>query len=251
MSKFKIGDKVRFVGDIKKHEQHDNDDVYIGDFIKEYPVMTIEFYKCEVYNVKENPFWSFDEDELELVETKYKVGDKVKVREDLVYGKDYGIEIFVDRMGKYKGKITEIENIFENGEYTLVDCDYWAFTDEMLEPVLDNPVDNPVDNNIVDNIVDNTVDNTVSYNVEKHKQICEHLTKLYENKNHDYGDSVHDTFMKYGLTSFLVRMEDKLNRARTLNNKQSKVNDEKITDTLMDLANYAIISLIELDKREE
>lgn len=234
MSKFKIGDKVRFIGDIKKHEQYDNADNYLGDFIREYPIMTIETYKCEAYNVKENDFWSFDEDELELVKPKYKVGDKVKVREDLVRGKNYGIETFVDRLEKYKGKITEIENIFENGEYTLVDCDYWAFTDEMLEPVLDN-----------------AVDNAVSYNVEKHKQICEHLTKLYEDKNHDYGDSVHDTFMKYGLTSFLVRMEDKLNKARTLNNKQSKVNDEKITDTLMDLANYAIISLIELNKREE
>lgn len=238
MSKFKIGDKVRFIGDIKKHEQYDNYDNYIVDFINKYNVFTIQYYTGNYYKIKENSFWSFKEDELELVKSKYKVGDKVKVREDLVFGKDYGTEIFVDGMEKYKGKITEIENIFENGEYTLVDCDYWAFTDEMLEPVLDNPVDN-------------TVDNTVSYNVEKHKQICEHLTKLYENKNHDYGDSVHDTFMKYGLTSFLVRMEDKLNRARTLNNKQSKVNDEKITDTLMDLANYAIISLIELDKREE
>lgn len=85
-------------------------------------------------------------------------------------------------------------------------------------------------------------------NVEKHKEICNYLNNLYTKKNHDYGDSVHDTFLKYGLTSFLVRMEDKLNRARTLSQKEALVNDEKIRDTLLDLANYAIISVIELDK---
>lgn len=85
-------------------------------------------------------------------------------------------------------------------------------------------------------------------NIEKHQEICNYLNNLYAKKNHDYGDSVHDTFLKYGLTSFLVRMEDKLNRARTLSTKDALVNDEKIRDTLLDLANYAIISVIELDK---
>ena len=85
-------------------------------------------------------------------------------------------------------------------------------------------------------------------NIEKHKEFCNYLNNLYIEKNHDYGDSVHDTFLKYGLTSFLVRMEDKLNRARTLSQKEALVNDEKITDTLLDLANYAILAVIELDK---
>lgn len=88
-------------------------------------------------------------------------------------------------------------------------------------------------------------------NIEKHKEFCNYLNNLYIEKNHDYGDSVHDTFLKYGLTSFLVRMEDKLNRARTLSQKDALVNDEKITDTLLDLANYAIIAVIELDKLSE
>ena len=88
-------------------------------------------------------------------------------------------------------------------------------------------------------------------NIEKHKEFCDYLNNLYIEKNYDYGDSVHDTFLKYGLTSFLVRMEDKLNRARTLNQKEAMVNDEKITDTLLDLANYAIIAVIELEKSKE
>lgn len=79
-----------------------------------------------------------------------------------------------------------------------------------------------------------------------HKDICDGLNKLYEDKNHDYGDSVHDTYNKYGITSFLVRMEDKLNRARTLTKTDRKVKNEKIEDTLLDLANYAILAVIEL-----
>lgn len=86
--------------------------------------------------------------------------------------------------------------------------------------------------------------------IELHKQICDSLNKLYKDKNHDYGDSVHDTFEKYGLTSFLVRMEDKLNRARTLDRIEGKVKDEKIEDTLLDLANYAILAVIELKYKE-
>ena len=84
-----------------------------------------------------------------------------------------------------------------------------------------------------------------------HSKIIEGLHELYIQKNHDYGDSVHDTYTKYGLVSFLVRMEDKLNRVRTLsksNIKESdiKVQDEKIEDTLLDLANYAILAVMEL-----
>lgn len=90
--------------------------------------------------------------------------------------------------------------------------------------------------------------------IELHQQILNNMHELYIKKNHDYGDSVHDTYEKYGLVSFLVRMEDKLNRVRNLNKdnvkiSDAKVKDEKIEDTLMDLANYAILAIMEL-KRE-
>ena len=80
----------------------------------------------------------------------------------------------------------------------------------------------------------------------KHKEIVLGLNDLYVRKNSDYGDSVHDTYMKYGLTSFLVRLEDKLNRVRTLNQQAARVADEKIEDTLLEMANYAILAVLEL-----
>ena len=88
-------------------------------------------------------------------------------------------------------------------------------------------------------------------NEELHQELLDYIHKLYITKNSDYGDSVHDTYKKYGLTSFFVRMEDKLNRARTLDMKKSQeVVDEKLEDTLLDLANYAILSVIELKRGE-
>lgn len=80
---------------------------------------------------------------------------------------------------------------------------------------------------------------------ELHRVITNDMHKLYLAKNGDYGNSVHDTYMKYGLVSFLVRMEDKMNRLYTLSSKEAKVTDEKIEDTLMDLANYAILAIME------
>lgn len=87
--------------------------------------------------------------------------------------------------------------------------------------------------------------------IQRHQELLNTMHELYVTKNHDYGDSVHDTYLKYGLTSFLVRLEDKLNRARTISQKEQLVKDEKIKDTLLDLANYAILAILELEGEQD
>lgn len=87
--------------------------------------------------------------------------------------------------------------------------------------------------------------------IQLHKELLDYLHNLYVSKNHDYGDSVHNTFERYGLVSFLVRIEDKLNRAATITQKNQWVNDEKIEDTLLDLANYSIMAVMELKLLKE
>ena len=85
--------------------------------------------------------------------------------------------------------------------------------------------------------------------VKVHKELLDNMHDVYVRKNHDYGDSVHETYERYGMTSFLVRMEDKMNRIRTLDEAEDiKVKDEKMEDTLLDLANYAILAIIELKR---
>lgn len=86
--------------------------------------------------------------------------------------------------------------------------------------------------------------------VDKFKEIVEGMLDLYQRKQSDYGDSAGKTFDEWGLVSFLVRMEDKMNRVISLTKKKEnpRVADEKIEDTLIDLANYSIMALIELDR---
>ena len=86
---------------------------------------------------------------------------------------------------------------------------------------------------------------------EKHIKICEELNEIYVNKNNDYGDSFGETFRKLGIISAVTRITDKTNRLQSLCRNQQKVNDESIRDTLMDLANYAIMTIIELDEEKE
>lgn len=48
------------------------------------------------------------------------------------------------------------------------------------------------------------------------------------------------------MTMPCIRLEDKLQRVKNLvRNGSAAVNDESIDDTLLDLANYAIMTLIE------
>lgn len=82
--------------------------------------------------------------------------------------------------------------------------------------------------------------------IELHSCICSSLTALYKRKNHDYGDSFGKSFKEYGMAMPCIRLEDKLNRLKALTrNGNQQVSDESIDDTLMDLANYAIMTLVE------
>ena len=85
-------------------------------------------------------------------------------------------------------------------------------------------------------------------NVLQHKLICEYLNDLYARKNADYGDSFHQTFLEEGWAMPRIRLSDKLNRFKMLSRSgDSLVKDESLRDTLIDLANYAIMSVMELD----
>lgn len=86
-------------------------------------------------------------------------------------------------------------------------------------------------------------------NVLQHKLICEYLNDLYARKNADYGDSFHLAFLEEGWAMPRIRLSDKLNRFKMLSRAwDSKVKDESLRDTLIDLANYAIMSVMELDR---
>lgn len=85
--------------------------------------------------------------------------------------------------------------------------------------------------------------------VLRHKEICNELNVIYSKKNHDYGDSFHLTYLEEGMAMPRIRLGDKFNRFKTLSRKleSQKVRDESIRDTLLDLANYAIMTVLEME----
>lgn len=92
-----------------------------------------------------------------------------------------------------------------------------------------------------------TIKPNIEPKVAQHYAICQKLNKVYKAKNHDYGDSFGDTYKKLGIISAVTRLSDKMNRIMSLAvSHDAQVKDEKIEDTLLDMANYAIMTLIEL-----
>lgn len=85
--------------------------------------------------------------------------------------------------------------------------------------------------------------------IKKHDEICKSLNELYIRKNKDYGDSFGKGFNEYGAVMPAIRLEDKLNRYKSLIKQDALVKDESIIDTLMDLANYSIMTIIELENK--
>jgi hypothetical protein len=83
-------------------------------------------------------------------------------------------------------------------------------------------------------------------NKKEFKAILDQMNDIYIKKNNDYGDSFNKTCDKFGLMAPLIRMTDKLNRFEQLINPltNQRLQDESIEDTLIDLANYAILTVL-------
>ena len=80
-----------------------------------------------------------------------------------------------------------------------------------------------------------------------YQTIINNLEDTYKKKNSDYGNSVGDTYEKFGDISFLTRITDKYNRILSLADKGEcgEVKDEALEDTILDLANYCLLWLVE------
>lgn len=80
------------------------------------------------------------------------------------------------------------------------------------------------------------------------REITGKMADLYEKKDRDYGNSFNRSIERYGAVAGLVRISDKFNRLENLMlNGECEIKDESIKDTLMDLANYAIMLYMEVE----
>ena len=85
----------------------------------------------------------------------------------------------------------------------------------------------------------------MSNKVDIHHELCENMHDLYKRKNADYGDSFSQLRKKYP-NAICIKLTDKLDRLSNLMRPgYAPQVDESIEDTLMDLANYALMELTE------
>lgn len=88
--------------------------------------------------------------------------------------------------------------------------------------------------------------------VKVHKDIVLDLNHTYEIKNIDYGDSFAKSLDEDGLLVSKIRLSDKMNRFQSLiKNNDNLVKDETIEDTLLDMANYAIMTVMWLREQKK
>lgn len=84
------------------------------------------------------------------------------------------------------------------------------------------------------------------------EQLVKQLVETQKRKNADYGSSFDQTLNEFGLVASATRMSDKFNRFKSLMRcgSTARVEDEKIEDTLMDLAAYAIMTVEWIKKQQ-
>jgi len=85
--------------------------------------------------------------------------------------------------------------------------------------------------------------------------VLERMAAIHQAKNADYGNSFELSARLLGrpvVEGLLHRMCDKLARAcRLAQGRDPQVKDEALADTLLDLANYAVLALLSLENGSE
>ena len=74
------------------------------------------------------------------------------------------------------------------------------------------------------------------------KAITDKMLETFIQKNHDYGNSFDKQMDEFGMIAAGIRLSDKLNRLKVLTKEDAQVKEESIQDTLLDLANYSILT---------
>lgn len=84
---------------------------------------------------------------------------------------------------------------------------------------------------------------------ERHQQLCEDIHNMYVKKNAAYGDSFSRVYDELGLVSAVTQISHKYHRLINLVKNPDVDNiGESIEDTLIDMANYCMMTYLEMTK---
>lgn len=169
-----------------------------------------------------------------------------------------GIDVPCDDIRIIPNEITKVRGIgFESNSGCYLYLNH-VLSPEIVEKLAEEIKDNDISNSLIkdnptwvncQNIIDEY--ESVFNKSEEFKSITSQILNTYIKKNHDYGNSFDKSMDEFGMTSAVIRMNDKLERLKTLSKKESMVKDESVQDTLLDLANYAIMTVMYLKKHED
>ncbi len=88
--------------------------------------------------------------------------------------------------------------------------------------------------------------------IKRHAELSVQNHKTYIKKNNDYGDSFSRMYQELGIVSAVTRIGDKYNRLVNLaKGAKAEVKDESIIDTLMDMANYCLMTVMEIENENK
>lgn len=169
-----------------------------------------------------------------------------------------GMDVPCDEICIIPNKITKVRGIgFESNSGCYLYLNH-VLSPEIVEKLAEEIKDNDISNSLIkDNPIwvncQNIIDEyeSVFNKSEEFKSITSQMHDTYIKKNHDYGNSFGKSMDEFGIASAIIRMNDKLERLKTLSKKESMVKDESVKDTLLDLANYAIMTVMYLKKHED
>lgn len=94
----------------------------------------------------------------------------------------------------------------------------------------------------------------IEYNkqVEQFKSLTSDMIATYSRKNKDYGNSFSRMCREYGNTYPIIHLDEKLARIKAiLLAGDNAVKDETAIDSLLDLACYSLMTIMELQEQQE
>ena len=84
------------------------------------------------------------------------------------------------------------------------------------------------------------------------EMVTAEMLNMYQRKNADYGNSFAETIREFGFIPAVARINDKLKRVKNMvkGREMNIIKDESLRDNLMDIANYCVLTIMELDNQE-
>ena len=142
----------------------------------------------------------------------------------------------------------------EHGKPSVAEYNQWQITQAKAHgydepPIMSDKTHGYDEPPTMDNPETSKIDRHGRY--EKHRNLVDELHEIYVAKNKDYGNSFGESVDEFGIIAGVIRIGDKYNRLKTLaKGHEPLVNDESMIDTLKDMANYCLLTIIELEAIE-